>query len=221
MKRREILLGAGSAMLAACTKPDYPRASQAAADAAFYSAGPPYYIALENMVYTSNNNSEHTGLLINGSQRVLYDPAGSYYVKTRPRRNDIHYGMTDPWVKQYESFHARLGFHVVKQTKMVTREVADLAIRKSEEQGETYHMMCAVSVSKVLRQLPGFESIPQTMSPDRLMEAFAKLPGVTTEEIYEDDRGQNLVDVEIENFDPNDTAPPPKPENGRGERVIR
>lgn len=217
MNRRSFLIGAGGLALASCTKPDYPRASQAQVNQNFFYAGPPFSISLENMVNERNDVSEHTGVLINGSQRVLYDPAGDYYYRGRPRKDDIHYGMTDAWVKTYESFHARLGYYVLKQTKLVSREVADLAIQKAQEEGETYHMLCAMSASTVLQQLPGFQSIHKTISPDALMKEFGKLPDVQTEIIRENDVGQNIEAGAIENFDPNDTAPPPKPENGRGE----
>ncbi len=218
MKRRDFLLSAASfAALSSCTKPEYTRATQAQVQAAFYHSDAPPSISLLNMVNENTDSSEHAGLLINGSQRVLYDPAGDYWVKGRPRKDDIHYGMTDQWVQNYESFHARLGFFVQKQTVYVSQGVADLAIRKAQERGETYHTQCASSASWVLRQLPGFSSIPQTMFPDRLRKAFARLPNVQTTYIYEDDVGQNIEALPVEGFNPNDTAPPAKPRYGRGE----
>lgn len=186
--------------------------------AAFYRSDEPPSISLMSMIAEKTDLSEHTGILINGSQRVLYDPAGSYWVKGRPRKDDIHYGMTDAWVKSYESFHARWGYYVTRMTKLVPLEVADQAIRLSQEKGETYETQCASSASWVLKQLPGFGEIRQTMWPNQIRLDFEKIPGITIATIREDDKGQNIVPAgQIENYDPNDTAPPPKPEFGRGE----
>ncbi len=219
MKRREFLISAATfAALSACTKPEYTRATQSEVRAAYYHSDAPPSISLLNMVNENTDSSEHAGLLINGSQRVLYDPAGDYWVKGRPRKDDIHYGMTDQWVRQYESFHARLGYYVLKQTIYVDQAVADLAIRKAQEKGETYHTQCASSITWVLRQLPGFSSIPQTMFPDHLRNSFARLPNLKVEYFYEDDVGQNYKQAPVEGFDPQDTAPPAKPRHGRGER---
>ncbi len=210
-------MGATSLALFACEKPEYPRASVAEIRRVHYKSDEPPSITLMSMVEESSGRSEHVGILINGSERVLYDPAGTYYVVGRPRRNDIHYGMRDVWIEHYESFHARLGFYVETQRKEVPLAVADQAIRLSEEKGETYYAFCADSASWVLRQLPGFESIPRTFSPNSIRKAFAKLPGVKTNIVREFDHGKNLNEIVIDGFDPYNTAPPPKPEYGRGE----
>ncbi len=39
---------------------------------------------------------------------------------------------------------------------------------------------CGASVSDILRGLPGFENMPRTFFPNRIMNAFGALPGVTT-----------------------------------------
>lgn len=220
MKRRALLGGGASLLVLAslngCTRSDYPRASQEEVEAAFYRSDAPPSISLMSMVSEASERSEHVGILINGSQRVLYDPAGDYYVLSRPRRDDIHYGMTDQWVQHYESFHSRLGFYVEKLTIPVSLQVADLAIARSQERGETYHTQCATSASWVLSGLPGFERIPRTMSPDTIRQVFATLPGVQTDIIRESDRGQNLEPVPVAGYDPQNTAPPIRPEYGRG-----
>ena len=49
--------------------------------------------------------------------------------------------------------------------------------------------------------MPGFESIPHTMMPLKLSAAFAKLPGVTTDDHYDNDPDDNsgvlMVEQEI------------------------
>ena len=217
MKRRVFISGAGTASLLACG-PSYERASQDEVNAAFYHHGGPPQIALLSMVSTGNDVSEHAGIMVNGSQRILYDPAGTYDSsqvpnwKAFPRRNDIHYGLTDRAFLQYKRFHARVGYYVHQQTVTVPLEVANRAIRLCEERGETKFLFCAQSASWVLKQLPGFTHIKSTFSPENLRRDFAKVAGVVDSELHESDAGKNY-----QVGDPDDTAPPPKPEFNRGE----
>lgn len=214
MRRREFLTAGTAAALMAGCKPAYDRATDAEVRAAFYRHPAPPSIALLSMCRTSDDVSEHSGILVNASQRVLYDPAGNYWVPGRARQRDIHYGMTDYFVEQYERFHSRLGFYVRRQTVEVPMEVAELAIKRSEERGETYFTQCAVSASWVLRDLPGFAHIRLTIDPHILLRDFSRTPGIVEKVTREEDTGKNIAGVP--GYDPNDTAPPPKPEFGRG-----
>ena len=46
-------------------------------------------------------------------------------------------------------------------------------------------------ISYVLEGVPGFESIPSTWFPNKLADAFGKLPGVTSRTITDDDADNN------------------------------
>ena len=46
---------------------------------------------------------------------------------------------------------------------------------------------CTIALSRVLEGVPGFESLPMTWFPKRMMEGFAELPGVSTRTITDDD----------------------------------
>jgi hypothetical protein len=48
-----------------------------------------------------------------------------------------------------------------------------------------------LSTSRILSQLPGFESIPVTWSPNRISEAFGQLPGATYRRVTDDDADTN------------------------------
>ena len=52
-----------------------------------------------------------------------------------------------------------------------------------------------MSTTRILRQLPGFDSIGSTWFPRRLMEDFEKLPGVQTTRIFEDDDDDKALAV--------------------------
>jgi hypothetical protein len=148
-------------------------------------------LTLFTVINNRSDNGGHSGLMINGSQRVLFDPAGSWYHPQLPERNDVHYGITDPVVDFYIDYHARITWRVVRQDIEVSPEVAELALKLVQENGAVAKAMCASTVSDILNDLPGFESIPNALFPEKIMKAFAKLPGVTEEVIYDDDPEEN------------------------------
>lgn len=158
--------------------------------ARYVHSGPPV-ISLFTVVSNSSGNGGHSALLINGSQRVLFDPAGSWYHPRIPERNDVHYGITEPTVDFYIDYHARITWRVYRHDIVVSPEVAEQAIRLVEGYGAVPKALCTTSVTAVLRQLPGFEGIRSTMFPVPAMESFKKLPGVVEREYLDDDPDNN------------------------------
>lgn len=145
------------------------------------------YITLYTMKNVASGNGAHSSLLINASQRVLFDPAGTFKQDVMPERNDVLFGVTPRFEKFYVSFHARSTYYVVGQTVEVSPEVAEQALNIALISGPVAQANCARVTSRILRQLPGFEGIRQTWGPNRIQEDFAKLSGVTTVEYREDD----------------------------------
>lgn len=163
---------------------------EAVTQARYVHPGPPT-ITLFTVVNNNNGQGGHAALMINGSERVLFDPAGTWYHPHIPERNDVHYGITDPTVDFYIDYHARITWRVYRHDIVVSPEVAERAIHLVQEYGAVPKAMCTASVTAVLRQLPGFESIPSTLFPNTAMKAFMKLPGVTEEVFYDDDPNEN------------------------------
>ncbi|MFE3835899.1 hypothetical protein [Pseudogemmobacter sonorensis] len=155
--------------------------------AARYVAGPPPSISLITVINDRSGAGAHSGLLINASQRVLFDPAGSWKHPDVPERNDLHYGITDQVLYFYRDYHARdteaEKFHVVEQTLIVTPEIAETVMRLAMDYGAVPKAYCANSISNILSGVPGFEAISTTMFPKRLRADFATIPGVT-EQIF-------------------------------------
>jgi len=142
-------------------------------------------------LYTVRNNGTnagaHTALLVNASQRVIFDPAGSFGHPSLPERNDVIFGIT-PQVEQfYTSYHARQSYHVIRQKVPVPPEVAETALQICLAYGPVAKANCTRAASDILRQLPGFESIRVSWFPERLMAQVQDLPGVQTALFYEDD----------------------------------
>ncbi len=173
------------ALLAACTKPAV-WAPDEAVMASRYRHDGPTEIRLFNVIKNENGNGEHAALLINGSERVLFDPAGSWQHPQSPERHDVHHGMTDRMVWVYTYYHARRTHHVRIQTLEVPPEIAERILQLARQAGPVPDAYCARSIGEILRQVPGFENIPVSFYPNALSDAFAELPGVREERIYSD-----------------------------------
>jgi hypothetical protein len=159
--------------------------------AAIYRAPGPAKLALFTMVNNRSQEGAHTGLMVNGSQRVLFDPAGTFYHPSIPERNDVHFGIRDNVLNFYLDYHARESFHVVIQEIEVSPEVAELALRLVQEQGAVSKAMCTNSTSSILSQLPGLESIRTTWFPGKLRKQFAAIPGVREAKVFDDSPDYN------------------------------
>ncbi len=193
MRRLLFLLSAVFLVLVSCTaEPKW--ASDEAVAARIYRHDAPPSITLYTVVNTRSNEGAHSALLINGSQRLIFDPAGTWYHPSLPERNDVHFGMEPSAVAFYEDYHARETFDVVAQTVVVSPETAELALRLVQENGAVSKAQCTNSITRILRQIEGFESIPQTWYPLKAMEAFALLPNVQTR-LVQDDSADNNKDL--------------------------
>ena len=177
------------AVLAACgTKPvfDSPEEVQRRA---YVHDGPPA-LTLITMVNNKTGVGGHSSLMINASQRPMYDPAGRYYNSTVPEQNDLLYGITPEILRRYVSFHARDTHHVVLQSVEVSPAVAEQAFALAKQRGTSWDAMCSTNVTSILSRVQGFEDMRGSIFPARLMKHFAALPGVETEEVYEYDKGK-------------------------------
>src|SRR6056300_1014231 len=154
MKRLAFLLST-LLLLSACGAQSVWTPDEAVERAAYRHDSPPS-LTIYTVVNNGSGSGAHSGLMINGSQRVLFDPAGTFSVNVVPERNDVHYGITERIREFYELFHARETFHVIAQEVQVSPEVAELAIRKVENYGAVSKAMCTIAVTDVLQGLPGF-----------------------------------------------------------------
>lgn len=172
--------------LAACGAEPIWAPDEDVARAVFTSTEPPS-VTLFTVIGTSNGEGAHSALMINGSQRVLFDPAGTWYHPSVPERNDVHYGITDRMRAFYIDYHARERYFVRAQTIPLSLEVAEELRARAEAHGAVPKAFCANSVATVLRGLPGFEHMPTTLSPMRVSKYFAGFPDVTSKDNYDGD----------------------------------
>jgi hypothetical protein len=166
-------------------------APEEAVQAARHTTDAPPSITLYTVVNKSSGSGAHSAILVNGSERVIFDPAGTWHHPRLPERNDVHFGMTDRALAFYIDYHARKTYDVVEQTVEVSPEVAELVLAQVKAYGAVPKAMCTQATSSVLRATPGFEAMPSTWFPKRLADAFAEVPGVRTRVITDDDDDSN------------------------------
>lgn len=156
----------------------------------YHDPGPPR-LTLFTMISNETGSGGHTSLMINASQRVIFDPSGSFLHPAVPERNDVLYGITPKIADIYTRYHARQTWHVVVQELDVSPEVAELAKRLAEENGAVPNAYCASATSGILRRLPGLGGIRQGMFPVKLADQFRKIPGVRETVLHEYDSDDN------------------------------
>ncbi|MEB8387151.1 hypothetical protein OO012_07930 [Rhodobacteraceae bacterium KMM 6894] len=175
--------------LAGCETPNISSSNEEVARAAYVHDGPKR-LTLYTMINARSGAGAHTSMMINGSQRVMWDPAGSFAHETIPEQNDLLYGITPVVEDVYTRYHARKTYYVRIQTLDVSPELAEKAIALTKNYGAVPAAYCAKSTSEIMAQLfPG--QIRPGFYPLKLSQQFAKLPGVTQTEMREYDSDDN------------------------------
>ncbi|MBL4806686.1 MAG: hypothetical protein JKY31_05270 [Rhodobacteraceae bacterium] len=149
------------------------------------------FISLITMINTNSNGGEHSALLINGSQQILYDPAGTFRHSRTLRSEDIIYGMTPGLADYYNSYHARFGYYVKVQKLNISLEMADALIARTQAEGAVPKLTCGRATSDILNDFAPFSHINTTYFPGRVMRLFDQIEGVDVTIVREDDIGQN------------------------------
>ncbi|PYC48115.1 hypothetical protein DI396_06800 [Litorivita pollutaquae] len=165
---------------------------EVAARSVYRHSGPPT-LTLFTMINNDSGAGAHSALMINGSQRVIFDPAGTVSHPQIPERHDVILGASPHLVDAYTRAHARSTYHVVLQEVEVAPEVAELALQKAFANGPANSGTCTLTTSGLLASLPGMQNIRQTWFPKALMKDFGALPEVKTRELFEYDDPDKAV----------------------------
>ncbi|MBJ6371270.1 hypothetical protein [Sedimentitalea arenosa] len=184
---RRFLIAAALLLTVAGCATQQPYASDAEVLAASYREPGPKSLTVYTMINNRSGEGAHTAMLINASEQVIFDPAGSFYSSAVPERDDVLFGITPGMEKAYRSAHARSTYHVVSQTVQVTPEQAETAYRLALSNGAVPGAFCTSATSKLLANVPGFENVSTTMRPKKLMAQLEEMPGVVTTRYYEND----------------------------------
>lgn len=186
-------------------KEDPPVPDETVSRAAYSHDGPPK-LTLFTMISNDTGAGAHSSLMINGSQRVVFDPAGSFRDPGKiVVRDDVVYGMTPQLADVYTRFHARKTYHVQVQELDVPPETAEKALKLAMSYGEVPDAQCSVSTSRILAQVDGIGAqVKQTWFPRKLAEQFGQLPGVRSRTLYEYDDADRFKALRA--YDPDEVA---------------
>jgi hypothetical protein len=176
--------------LAACGAEPVWAPDEAVARARYVPAGPPT-VTLYTMISNTSGAGGHSALMIDGEQRLLFDPAGTWHHPQAPERNDVFFGMSPQLHDFYMDYHARETYHVVVQEVEVTPAIAAQLSQAVLSYGAVPKAQCSFSISHILSQVPGWGHIQRSYFPRRTMDSFAEIPGVREERVYDDDTDNN------------------------------
>ncbi len=187
------LLALVALALAACGTTAEPIwAPEAEVQRAIYSDAEPSTVTLVTVINNRSGEGGHSALFIDGSQRVVWDPAGTWWNPAAPERNDVHFGLSPRMEEIYIDYHARESWRVVLQEVQVSRATADQLIAAAQAYGAVPKAQCATSTTKILSSASFFAPyVSSTWFPKRLMEQFDAIPGMTKSVVYDDDDDNN------------------------------
>lgn len=187
-----VILLSGFVALSGCTGPAEPIwDSDFDVARSIYRDDGPSSLTLITVINNKSGSGAHSALMVNGSQRVIFDPAGSWHHPKLPERNDVHFGITDAVADFYVDYHSRITFHTIVQEIQVSPAVAEIALREVMAYGAVPKAQCSKSVSEILARVPGFENLTHTWFPRQLSKSFATLPGVKTDRVFDNDPDDN------------------------------
>lgn len=178
-------------LLAACGGPAEPVwAPEAAVQQAIHRHDGPPRITLFTMTSTKNGSGMHMGMMINGSQRVIFDPAGTFRLPFAPERNDVHYGIDERALSVYLDYYARETIDVNVQEIDVTPAQAERALAAAQAYGAVPKAQCTLAITRILKEA-GIGPMPVTYFPKSAMNAASRLPGVRYRKLSDTDADNN------------------------------
>ena len=171
-------------LLAACGADAVYAPTEEVAARAFRAPDGPRLTLLTAMNNRSGEGG-HSALMVSGSQRVIFDPAGTWRHPTAPERGDVLYGITPAILDLYVDYHARPAFHVVMQEVAVDPATAERALALVQAHGPAGKATCGRAVSGILREL-GFAQVDRSWYPGRIMADFQSVPGIVRRAVYDE-----------------------------------
>lgn len=192
MRRRQFLYGLSAAALSGCgIKAKSIWADDAALARVRYTHDGPTSFTLITMINTGSDNGAHTALMISASERVIFDPFGTFEIDFVPERNDVHFGINPGVLDLFIDFHARREYYVKTQHVRLPPAAAEDLYRRALTVGPVGQALCTSSTSQLLAQTPGLQGkIRKTFFPDSLIDQVAQLDGVITREWRDNDESK-------------------------------
>ncbi len=174
---RIALAGFVALSLSGCAAEAIWDSDEAVARATYIPPGPPT-VTLITSINTQNGSGAHSALVIDGAQRVMFDPSGSWYNPNIPERHDVLYGMSPRYMDAYIAFQSDGIYEVTTQTIEVSPEVAQQLSQAVQANGPVAPGFCSRSITQILGSTPGFASVDQTFFPTNAMRQMSLIPGI-------------------------------------------
>ncbi|MEM8730994.1 MAG: hypothetical protein AAGF79_13865 [Pseudomonadota bacterium] len=191
--RRVLIVGLLLAAVSGCTALAPYASDEEIAAVAFRNSGQSSITVL-TVINTTSGSGSHSALLIDGPQRIIFDPAGSFQYDLIPERNDVLFGITPRAEQIYKSSHASEQRYIQIQKIALTDAQAQVAYQTALNWGASPAAYCTQATSGVLRSIPGFEAIQPTWYPRQLAEQVSRIPGVQ-QEIYSEGDSASLQEA--------------------------
>lgn len=173
--------------LGGCANPSVFASDAEIATVSYREPGPTR-ITLLTMLRTETGAGAHSALVVDdGTQRLVFDPAGGWFHPAAPERNDVLFGMNPTLYGFYTQWHARETHHIVAQEVILAPDQARFVAQRIQEIGPVPKANCSRSISALLGELPQFADMPVSWFPERTMRNFARYDGIRTYEIWDDD----------------------------------
>ena len=138
---RIALAGLLALTLVGCAAESVWDSDEAVARATYVPPGPAT-VTLITSINTRNNSGAHSALLIDGAQRLLFDPAGSWYNPAIPERNDVLFGMAPGYMDLYIAFQSNGVFEVRTHTIEVSPATAQQLSQAVQSYGAVSPAYC-------------------------------------------------------------------------------
>lgn len=172
-------------LLAACSGADNVYTPMEEVRRHAYSAPGPATLTLMTAINNRSGAGGHSALMVSGSQRVIFDPAGTWWHPHAPERGDVLFGIDPTMLEFYVDYHARPTYHMVLQEIEVPAEIAEQALALVQAHGPAGKATCGRSVSGLLREL-GFTQVGRSWYPANIMRDFASVAGVSERKVFDD-----------------------------------
>ena len=135
-------------------------------------------VTLVTVLRSKGGAGTHSALIVNGNQRVIFDPSGSFNHESLTIRGDVIYGANPAVVDTYIDYHTHNTHDTSALTVHVPDEITEDLLVRIMKLGYVQRAHCAQSISSLLHDTHGFESIRTTFFPKNLMENFLELKNV-------------------------------------------
>jgi hypothetical protein len=192
-----LIVSAGLSGCAAMFEDKTPQASDADMAALSHVSSEPPSLTLVTSISNRDNSGAHSALIINGPERAVFNPAGTWRHPLAPEQGDFHRNFSPGMEQWFFDYHARETFRIRAQTVEVPMEVAAQALEAARNWGSVPPAQCTRAITLILNDLPGFEDFGVTWWPLRASDTFAELPAVTTV-LYTDDSPDDWSDLDLE-----------------------